>query len=93
MVSWNIGINDHNPAVNITAERSSVPSRFVPCREIDAEELLERSRVAAERCGLEFSVTWRGLPLHADPRSPFVREALALTGGAFREPSRTARTA
>jgi acetylornithine deacetylase len=81
VVSWNIGINDHNPAVNITAERSVCTVAFRPMPGIDAEELLERSRVAAERCGLEFSVTWRGQPLHADPRSPFVREALALTGG------------
>jgi acetylornithine deacetylase len=81
LVSWNIGINDHNPAVNITAERSVCTVAFRPMPGVDGDALLERARSAAKRCGLEFEISWRGQPLHTDPQSEFVRAALALTGG------------
>ena len=77
-ISWNIGINDHNRAVNITAERSVCTVYFRPMPDQDGEILLERAREAAERNGLEFQVLGRGEPMYVDPQSAFVREVLQL---------------
>lgn len=85
-ISWNIGINDHTRAVNITPPRSvcTVYYRIMPGQ--DGDQLLERARNAAEDCGIEFRVSWRGEPLYVDPRSEFVREVLSVAG---KERSRT----
>lgn len=79
-VSWNIGINDHTHAVNITPPQSvcTVYFRCMPGQ--DAEELLNRARAAAETCGLEFEVRMKGQPLYVDPGSEFVREVLEVAG-------------
>ena len=79
-VSWNIGINDHTPAVNITPPQSVCTVYFRPMPGQDAGVLLERARRAAEQCGLEFHVESRGEPLYVDPESAFVREMLSLAG-------------
>ena len=80
LLSWNIGICDHNPAVNITAEQSVCTVAFRPMPGIDVEPLMDRARLAAEALGIEFTVLSRGRPLYTDPASDLVREALALTG-------------
>ena len=80
LLSWNIGICDHNPAVNITAEQSVCTVAFRPMPGIDVEPLMDRARLAAEALGIEFTVLYRGRPLYTDPASELVREALALTG-------------
>lgn len=79
-VSWNIGVNDHTPAVNITAPQSVCTVYFRPMPGQNASALLDRARQAADRCGLEFHVESRGEPLYLDPESPFVREMLRLAG-------------
>jgi acetylornithine deacetylase len=79
-LSWNIGVNDHNPAVNITAERSVCTVAYRPMPGLDTHVLLERSRQAAERLGLEFTVLYNGAPLYTAPDSDVIREALHLTG-------------
>ena len=83
-ISWNIGINDHNAAVNVTAARSVCTVYFRPAPGQSADALIERSRRAAEQCGLDFELLAAGHPLYIDPRSEFVRETLSLTG--TREP-------
>ena len=83
-ISWNIGINDHNAAVNVTAARSVCTVYFRPAPGQSADTLIERSRRAAEQCGLEFELLAAGNPLYVDPESEFVREVLSLTG--TREP-------
>jgi acetylornithine deacetylase len=83
-ISWNIGINDHTAAVNVTAARSVCTVYFRPAPGQNANTLIERSRRAAEKCGLEFDLLGAGRPLFVDPESEFVREVLGLTGN--REP-------
>lgn len=55
-ISWNIGINDHTAAVNITPPQSicTVYFRLMPGQRPEA--LLNRARTAAEKNGLEFVV-------------------------------------
>jgi acetylornithine deacetylase len=78
--SWNIGINDLNCAVNITAPRSVCTVYFRPMPGQQPEELVNRARLAAERCGLEFHLECQGQPLAGDPQSEFVRETLKISG-------------
>lgn len=85
-MSWNIGINDHTAAVNITPPQSVCTVYFRPMPEQDAEIWFARAKAAADRCGLEFA-RWPGGPsLYVDPQSPFVQEVLRLAG---RETPRT----
>jgi acetylornithine deacetylase len=79
-VSWNIGINDHTAAVNITAAQSICTVYFRPAPGQDAETLIERARSAAERCGVEFRREHSGRPLYVNPQSSFVRTVLGLAG-------------
>ena len=79
-MTWNIGINDHNPAFNITSPRSTCTVYFRPMPGIDYLPLIERAREAAERQGLEFIVVGDGAALLTDPESPIVQDLLALTG-------------
>ncbi|HET6424542.1 MAG TPA: M20/M25/M40 family metallo-hydrolase [Planctomycetaceae bacterium] len=80
-ISWNIGINDHTPAVNITAPHSVCTIAFRPMPGQKPDELVERVRQAALRCGLEFEARVTAGPLYTDPQSPYVRETLTLVGG------------
>jgi acetylornithine deacetylase len=77
-VSWNIGINDHTPAVNITAPQSVCTVYFRPMPGQNPDLLMDRAQAAAARCGLEFREGGRGLPLYVDPHSPFVQSVLKL---------------
>lgn len=81
-MSWNIGINDHTAAVNITPPQSVCTVYFRPMPGQDADSLLDRARQAAERCGLEYKQAWKGKPLYVDPKSPFVQETLRIAGKA-----------
>jgi acetylornithine deacetylase len=79
-VSWNIGINDHTPAINITPPQSICTVYFRPMPGQDGDVLIERARQAAERNGLEFRRGHSGRPLYVDPHSPFVQSVLRLSG-------------
>lgn len=79
-ICWNIGINDHTQAINITAPQSICTVYYRPMPGQDAEALMERARRAAEACGLDFEARYRGQPLYVDPKSQFVQEALRLVG-------------
>jgi acetylornithine deacetylase len=79
-VSWNIGINDHTAAVNITPPQSVCTVYFRPMPGQDAEVLIARARAAAERCGVEFQRGHSGRPLYVDPQSAFVQQVLRLAG-------------
>jgi len=77
-ISWNIGINDHTAAVNITPPKSVCTVYFRAMPDQDIDSLIERARAAANECGIEFVVKSRAEPLYIDPDSPFVREVLQL---------------
>lgn len=79
-VSWNIGVNDHTAAVNITPPQSICTVYFRPMPGQDGEILMERARQAAERCGLEFRRGHSGKPLYVDPHSAYVKDMLQLGG-------------
>lgn len=79
-VCWNIGINDHTRAVNITPPQSICTVYFRPMPGQEPDILIERARRAAVANGLEFEVKINAPPLYVAPDSPFVREALALAG-------------
>ncbi|MEK6262153.1 MAG: M20 family metallopeptidase [Planctomycetota bacterium] len=79
-ISWNIGVNDHNRAVNITAPQSVCSVYFRPMPGQDADALVKRAEAAAQRCGLDFTCECRGLPLYGDPTSDFAHETLRIAG-------------
>ena len=79
-ISWNIGINDNNHAVNITAPRSVCTVYFRPMPGQDADGLVRRVEAVAQRWGLDFTWECRGLPLYGDPSSDFVQETLRIAG-------------
>lgn len=79
-MTWNIGINDHTAAVNITPPQSVCTVYFRPMPGQDADSLVARAKQAAERCGLEFRQAAGGPSLYVDPESPFVQETLQLAG-------------
>lgn len=79
-IRWNIGINDHTRAVNITPPQSVCTVYFRPMPGIEAEPLIARARKKAEECGIEFQVRINAGPLYTAPSSPFVRECLELAG-------------
>ena len=79
-VSWNIGINDHTPAVNVTPPQSVCTVYFRPMPEQDPEILMQRAETVAQNLGLEFEAFRHGLPFFTEPGSPFVRQATELAG-------------
>ncbi|MGE3316848.1 MAG: M20 family metallopeptidase [Planctomycetaceae bacterium] len=80
VVSWNIGINDHTKAINITAPQSICTVYYRPMPGQKPDELIERARAAAKSAGIDFEVQWCAGPLYTDPKSPFVREMLDVAG-------------
>jgi len=79
-VTWNIGINDHTAAINITPPQSICTVYFRPMPGQNPQELVDRARQAAQQNGLEFEQRAQANPMSVDPDSPFVREMLELTG-------------
>jgi acetylornithine deacetylase len=79
-VSWNIGINDHTQAINITPPQSICTVYFRPMPGQNPDLLVQRARDCAQRLGLEFRLGSSGKPLYVDPNSSYVREVLALAG-------------
>jgi acetylornithine deacetylase len=78
--TMNIGVNDHNQAVNITAAKSVCIIYFRPMPGQDADAAVRRISDLAERHGLKFELLFRGEPLFTDPQSGYVQELLQLTG-------------
>ncbi|QDT63411.1 M20 family metallopeptidase [Calycomorphotria hydatis] len=80
--TMNIGINDHNKAINITAAKTVCKVYLRPAPGMDVSPLLERVREMAAKHGLEFESSFESKGFHVKPTSPFVREILELTGHA-----------
>jgi acetylornithine deacetylase len=77
---WNIGINDHTHAVNITAPQSVCTVYYRPMPGQDTEGILRRVRACAEENGLTLETYEGGAPLYTDPASPLVQDVLRLAG-------------
>jgi acetylornithine deacetylase len=79
-VTWNIGINDHTHAVNITPPQSVCTVYFRPMPGTDVDALLNRVRACAESLGLEYQEKIVGNSVYTPPDSQFVTEMLEQTG-------------
>ncbi|MCA9071690.1 MAG: M20 family metallopeptidase [Planctomycetaceae bacterium] len=79
-LSWNIGINDHTKAINITAPQSVCTVYFRAMPNVDVNALMNRVRIKAEELGLEFHSEVETPPLWVDPNSEFIRDVLQLSG-------------
>ncbi|VAX39843.1 Acetylornithine deacetylase [hydrothermal vent metagenome] len=77
-ISWNIGINDHTSAINITPPQSVCTVYFRPMPGQNVQLLMERARNKAEECGIEFHAKIEATPIYVDPKSPFVQEVLQI---------------
>lgn len=80
IISMNIGINDHNTAVNITPPESVCTFYFRPMPGQNADALVDRIQAMAAAHGLEFQLIITGEPLYTDPDSAFIQELARLTG-------------
>lgn len=78
-ISWNIGINDLTYAVNITPEQSICTVSFRPMPGQQADDLLNRSREAADKNGLSFEVLCQAPPVFVDEKSEHIKQMLELT--------------
>ena len=77
-LTWNIGINDHTAAVNITPPQSVCTVYFRPMPGQDVQPLLDRVRQSADENGLELSIHRHGKPKNSSPDGDFLQQALQL---------------
>ncbi|MFK7817636.1 MAG: M20/M25/M40 family metallo-hydrolase, partial [Planctomycetaceae bacterium] len=77
-ISWNIGVNDHTHAINITPPQSVSTVYFRPMPDINPQPLIDRTQKAAEANGLDFEVSFRGEPMYVSRESDFIQEVLRI---------------
>src|SRR5262249_52274992 len=75
---WNIGVNDGNTPVNVTAARSVATIYCRPMPGTDVAAIQERVRTAAAKYGLDLEITGTGVPMYTNPNSEFVQQVLAV---------------
>lgn len=80
-LAWNIGVNDHTRARNVKPARTTCTVYLRPMPGQDIEPLLERTRAAADRWGLEFILERNDQPMYTPPDNPLVSEAAEIIGG------------
>ena len=78
----NIGVNDHNAAINITSPRSVCTMLIRPMPKTNVDELIYRVGKLAESHGVEFELRANHRPFRRDPCSRFVGECAELSSGA-----------
>lgn len=78
-ISWNIGINDHTGAVNITPPQSICTVAFRPMPGQQPQQLVDRAQACAEKWGLQFESLGAFEPLYTNPDSDWIRELVALS--------------
>lgn len=77
---WSIGINDHNLATNIYPVTSTCTVNYRPMPGTNIDTLLERTKKAAKKCGVQLEIVRPGDGVYTDPSSPFVATALKVSG-------------
>ncbi|QDT37404.1 M20 family metallopeptidase [Stratiformator vulcanicus] len=80
-LSWNIGIRDHNHAINVKSPQSECLIYLRPIPGLDIAPLLERVREAGRESGVEIEIKSRGDGLSVAPDHPYIRELLELANG------------
>jgi len=81
-LGWNIGINDHTAAINITPPQSVCTVALRPMPGIDLTPLLDRVHAAGEAFGVDVEINSLTQPLTTSPDAPVVRDLLEVTGKA-----------
>ncbi|MEZ6123135.1 MAG: M20 family metallopeptidase [Planctomycetaceae bacterium] len=81
-INLNLGINDFNYALNITAAQSVCTIYFRTMPAIDADQLMNRLLALAASCSLQTEILFATEPLFTDPQSDYVQELLRLRGAA-----------
>ena len=79
-ICWNIGINDHTHATNITPPQSVATVGFRPMPGTDTDHLIARARRCAAELELEFVIDALHPPFFTDPQSEFVQHAVRAAG-------------
>ena len=82
----NLGINDHNSAVNITSPHCVSSVFFRPMPHTELKQLVDRITQCAQNHGLSAELRAKQTAFRMDPDSTYVRRCVELTGG---EPART----
>lgn len=79
---FNITLDNHGTAVNVTVGRATCRIKFRHSRALDPEPVVGAVREAAARAGLALAVTRDGTPPEMAEDHPLVRAAVAATGRA-----------
>ena len=77
-MSWNIGINDHTSAINMTPAESHCTIYFRPMPDVDYQPILDRIEACAKEDGLLLKKNQYGDHFVSDPESDFVKSAMDL---------------
>jgi acetylornithine deacetylase len=81
---FNLVIDNHGTAVNVTVARATARIKFRASRSLDTAPILEAVREAAARAGIALDITREGAPPELPVDHPLVRLAADLTGHAPR---------
>ncbi len=77
---WNITIDNHGTAANVTVPLSTCRVNFRYSRILDPVPVIVRVRESAEKAGVELESWSSGPPLYLPPESELVQLALEVTG-------------
>lgn len=77
-LSCNIGINDHNPALNITSPRSIATMSIRPMPNVDVEPLLDRIKKSAQENNLSLQIDRSAVPLYVQRDNKFLNECMEI---------------
>ncbi|TCZ66593.1 M20/M25/M40 family metallo-hydrolase [Roseicella aquatilis] len=81
---FNLVIDNHGTAVNVTPARATARIKFRASRRLDRTPILEAVRAAAQRAGIALEIRAEGPPPELPADHPLVRLAADLTGQAPR---------
>ncbi|TDR94117.1 M20 family metallopeptidase [Enterovirga rhinocerotis] len=77
---FNLIIDNHGAAVNVTVPRATATIKFRYSAKIDPDPIAKAVRAAAETAGLALSESWEGRPPELPQGHPFVRLCAEATG-------------
>ncbi|WP_437186406.1 M20/M25/M40 family metallo-hydrolase [Planctomicrobium sp. SH668] len=75
-MTMNLGVNDFNYAMNVTAAQSVCVIYFRAMPQMNTDPIIEKIQAEAKKNELEFELTFRATPFFRDPAAPFVQECL-----------------
>ena len=81
---FNLIIDNHGTAVNVTAARATARIKFRASRSLDTAPILQSVRDAGARAGIAVTIAAEGPPPELPPDHPLIRLACDITGQAPR---------